>query len=204
MKPCIMVLASVVILTVPAVTQTACRQATASVVEHHEPFSIYSLSLTSRSGTLLARALIPHANRSEGAVVFSFSTLVGTEPERLVEVIPIAMELAKRGRATIVMQRTLTWPVVNQNVGRMQSAVLCEEQWLSTHAHAKSDDWTFVGPQSDVPTFNQLHAAGDATSMTFVWGYPLGEPNAPNDNTENVLRDGSQHLLLGLTSGPNP
>ncbi len=38
--------------------------------------------------------------------------------------------------------------------------------------------------------------------MTFIWGFPLGEPNAPNDNTENMLRNGSQPLLLGLTSGP--
>jgi hypothetical protein len=178
MKPCIMVLASVVILTVPAAAQSACRQATSSVVEHHEAFTIYSLSLPSRSGTLLARALIPHANRSAGAVVFSFSTLVGTEPERLVEMMPVATELAKRGRATIVMQRTLTWPELDQSAGRMQSAVLCEEQWLSTHANAKSDDWTFVGPESDVPTFDQLHAAGDATSMTFNWRYPLAARGA--------------------------
>jgi hypothetical protein len=202
MKPYIMVLASVVILAVPAATQSACRQSTASVVEHHEAFTVYSLSLPSRSGTLLARALIPHANRSAGAVVFSFSTLVASEPERLIEMMPVATELAKRGRATIVIQRTLTWPAIDQSVGKMQSAVLCAEQWLSTHANAKSDDWAFVGPESDVPTFDQLHALGDTTSMTFNWGLSLGEPNAPNDDTENVLRDGSQRLLLGLTSGP--
>jgi hypothetical protein len=103
MKPSILVLASMLVLTVPAVTQSACRQATASALERHEVFTIYSLSLSSSSGTLLARALVPHANRPAGAIVFSFSTLVASEPERLVEVMPVATELAKRGRATIVM-----------------------------------------------------------------------------------------------------
>jgi hypothetical protein len=112
---------------------------------------------------------------------------------------PVAMELAKRGRATILIQRRPAWPTIDQSVGKLQPAVLCEEQWLSTHASAKSDDWTFVGPESDVPTFDQLHAVGDATSMTFQWHYPLGGPNE-SSNTDNVLRDGSQHLLLGLTS----
>jgi hypothetical protein len=67
MKPCIVVLASLVILTIPAATQSACRQAMASVVERHEEFTIYSLSLPSRSGPQVARALIPHAVHPAGA-----------------------------------------------------------------------------------------------------------------------------------------
>ncbi|MBV9183211.1 MAG: hypothetical protein JO356_18060 [Acidobacteria bacterium] len=102
---------------------------------------------------------------------------------------PIAVDLAKQGRPTIVLQRQLTWPQIGNSVGYFQADVLCAEQWLAAHATVRPDDWLFVGPHADVPTFEQLHALGDSVSMTFFWGYPLGGPDEYK-NTEDVLHDG--------------
>jgi hypothetical protein len=169
--------------------QSACRQATASVVEHREAFTILSISLPSQSGHVTAKAAIPNDHHPAGAFVFSLSRLVGSEPDRVVEMMPVAIGLATKGRPTVLIQRTLTWPTVDNSVGRRQADVLCAEQWLSAHAAVKADDWQFVGPEADVPTFEQLHALGDNSSMTFRWGFPLAGINE-NENTDGVLRDG--------------
>jgi hypothetical protein len=169
--------------------QSACRQATASVIEHREAFTIFSVSLPSQSGYVTAKAVIPNDHHPAGANVFSLSGLVGSEPERVVEMMPVAIDLATKGRPTVLIQRTLTWPTVDNSVGRRQADVLCAEQWLSAHAAVKSDDWQFVGPEADMPTFEQLHALGNNSSMTFQWGFPLAGFNE-NKNTDSVLRDG--------------
>jgi len=110
---------------------------------------------------------------------------------------PLAIELAKRGDATIVIERTLTWPDIAQSVGTMQLAALCAEQWLSTHAAVRPNHWRFVGPALDVPTSGQLEALGDTTSMTFDVSFPVGGSN--EKNTENALRDTSSMLNFLLT-----
>ena len=177
-----------------ALSQSACRQAVANATEHRETFTIFSISLPSRSGSTPAQALIPNNSREPvGAFVFSLSRLVGSEPKQVVEMLPVAVDLAKAGRPTIVIQRTLTWPTVDKSVGKMQEDVLCAEQWLSAHAPVKPDSWDFVGPQADVPTFHQLHAVGDNTSMVFNWGFPVGGLNE-NENTDRVLHDRSINI----------
>ena len=88
-----------------------------------------------------------------------------------------------------------TWPRIDPSVGRMRAQVLCAEQWLSAHAPVKSDNWTFVGPESDRPTNDQLNAVGGTTSLTFRWGFLLAESNESR-NTERVLRDGSLRLAV--------
>jgi hypothetical protein len=173
--------------------QEACLQAPATVIERRESFTVFSVSLPSRLGRLTAKAVIPNANRPAGAFVFSLSALAGSEPAVLVQMMPVAIDLAKRGRPAIVLQRELTWPEVAESVGHSQADVLCAEQWLAAHAAVKADDWMFVGPEADRPTFEELHAVGDNTSMTFSWGFPLAGLGE-NKNTENVLRRGALTL----------
>jgi hypothetical protein len=108
---------------------------------------------------------------------------------------PVAVDLAKAGRPTIVIQRTLTWPTVDKSVGAMQEDVLCAEQWLSAHTAVKPDSWDFVGPRADVPTFHQLHAVGDNSSMVFNWGFPVGGLSE-NENTDRVLHDRSINITV--------
>jgi hypothetical protein len=105
------------------------------------------------------------------------------------EMLPAAIQLASEGHSSILLQRVLTWPDVNDTVGQMKPEALCAEQWLSTHAATKPDDWSFIGPSEDVPSFEQLHEAGDTTSMTFNWGLPLAGYRETR-NTEDVLRTG--------------
>jgi hypothetical protein len=193
-KNCFTLVISMVLFACSAMAQSACRQATASSTARHEAFTVFSISLPSRSGSVAAQALIPNSSRKRaGAVVFSLSRLVGSEPKQIVDMLPIAADLATAGRPTIIIQRTLTWPRVDKSVGQMQEDVLCAEQWLSAHAAIKPDNWDFVGPEADNPTFDQLHAVGDNNSMIFYWGFPLGGLNE-NKNTDQVLRDGSINI----------
>jgi hypothetical protein len=127
------------------------------------------------------------------------SSLVGSDPDRVVEMLPVAVDLATIGRPSIILERKLTWPTIDQSVGQMQENVLCAEQWLSAHANVKTDGWEFVGPFADVPTFEQLHEIGDDSSMVFAYDYPLG--TFGDKNTEHVLRNGSIELIaLGVDS----
>ena len=193
MKICVLLAAYLAFLTSSLCAQSACRQATANVVERRDTYTIFSVTLPSRSGFVDARAVIPASNQPAGAFVFTFSSLTGSEPSRTVKMMPVAIELAKKGRSTIVIQRRLTWPSVDSTVGQMQATALCAEQWLATHASVKSDDWTFVGPKADVPTFPQLNAVEDQRSMSFHWDFPLGDENR---FTDRVLQDGSVKAAL--------
>jgi hypothetical protein len=146
------------------------------------------VSLPSPDGTVVAKALIPNTHSPSSALVFSLSALVQSKPEQTVEMMPVAVELARQGHPSIVIERRLTWPLISPSVGKMQAEALCAEQWLATHAAVNADEWIFVGPGSDIPTLDQLHAVGDTTSMTFNWGVTMAGPNEES-NTYGVLRD---------------
>jgi hypothetical protein len=169
-----------------AMAQPVCRESKGSVIERQPGVVIHSISLSNSSGSVNAKVVIPASDKTFDPVVFSFSSLLGSEAKLPVEMMPIAFQLAKRGMAVVVMDRQLTWPAISKSVGTMQEAALCAEQWLSAHADVRPDNWTFVGPESDMPTFDQLHALPDTTSMTFFWSIPIGGPGEV-ENTEGVL-----------------
>ncbi len=194
MKTCLTLLTCLLFVPCSGLAQSACRRAPASVTEKHEAFTVFSILLPSPSGPIAAQALLPQSRQNPaGAFVFSLSRLVGSEPKQVAEMFPVAEELATAGRPTIILQRTLTWPTVDKSVGKMQEDVLCAEQWLSAHASVKPDGWEFIGPGADVPTFDQLHALGDNTSMVFQWGLPIGGFDE-NANTDPLLREGSLNI----------
>jgi len=182
-----------VLLAAPAMAQSVCRESSGYAVERQFGLVIQSISLVSPSGSFHAKAVIPASGKTFNAVVFSFSTLLGSEPKQVVDMMPAAVQLAKRDMAVVVIERDLTWPAISKSVGKMQQAVLCAEQWLSAHADVRPDHWTFVGPDSDVPTFDQLHALPDTTSMTFFWDIPVGGPGEEKE-TEGILRESSYVL----------
>jgi len=173
------------------VAQSACIQGKSEVVEHKFGFTIHSVSLPSTRGALKAKAAIPDTGKPGDATVFSFSTLVGSESQQSVDMNPLALELAKQGRPTMVIERKLTWPEVDQSVGTMQAEVICAEQWLSKHATVRPNHWRFVGPDSDAPKPEQFDELGDKSSMTFWIIFPVGDSGA-NGNTENLLRNTSE------------
>jgi uncharacterized protein YdeI (BOF family) len=195
MKPYVAV-AAILLTSTSAMGQAACKQAKATV-QQQDGFTLHNVSLPVGDTSVQATAVVPGSDRPSSAVVFSFSTLVG-EADKRIEVMSTAKELVRKGRAAIVIQRTLTWPTIDASVGKMQAVVLCAQQWLSAHAATKAGDWNFVGPAADMPTFDQLKAAGDASSMTFQWGFPLGGPN--ERNTEVVLTKGEFNIgMLPVT-----
>jgi hypothetical protein len=181
------------LLAISAMAQSVCRESKGYAVERELGLIIQSISLTSSSGSFNAKAVIPASDKTFDPVVFSFSTLLGSAPRQVVNVMPTAVQLAKRGMAVVVIERDLTWPIISKSVGTMQDTVLCAEQWLSAHADVRPDQWTFVGPELDVPTFDQLHALPDTTSMTFFWSIPVGGPGEKKD-TEGVLRESTNVL----------
>jgi hypothetical protein len=181
------------LLTISAMAQSVCRESKGFAIQRELGLIFQSISLTSSSGSFNAKAVMPASDKTFDPVIFSFSTLIGSEPKQVVNVMPAAIQLAKRGMAVVVIERDLTWPAISKSVGTMQEFVLCAEQWLSAHADVRPDNWTFLGPEADVPTFDQLHALPDTTSMTFFWSIPIGGPGEEKD-TEGVLTKSSYVL----------
>lgn len=177
--------------------QTSCREATGTTIESGAQYTVYGVTLPVGEKKVSAMALIPKTQGELSAVVFSFSTLSGTEPAKTVEVMPEAVQLAKEGKTAIVLQRKLTWPEIDASVGTMHAAVLCAQQWLAAHAKIEPTKWLFVGPISDKPTFDQAKAVGDKGTMSFQWAMAVGGPN--EFNTERILQRGS--LDVRIVSG---
>ena len=182
-------LLSIALLALPAsvVGQSVCQQVTSQVVEHRLGFTIRSVTLRSAHGLVRATASIPDASKPSHAAVFSFSTLVGSEPQQSVDMMPLATELTKQGWSTIVIERKLTWPDVDPSVGTMRADVMCAEQWLSKHAMVTPSDWIFVGPDSDASD----PAVGDEPRMTGWLGFIVGDKSG-DVSTEHLFHSTSE------------
>jgi len=188
-------LLSIVLLALPAsvVGQSDCQQLTNQVIEHKLGFTVRSVTLRSVHGLVKAIAAIPDATKPSHATVFSFSTLVGSEPQQSVDMMPLAVELTKQGWSTMVIERKLTWPDVDPSVGTMRADVMCAERWLSKHAIVTPSDWIFVGPDSDAPD----PAVGDKPRMTGWLGVTVADK--PGDvSTEHLFHStsGILHWIL--------
>jgi len=182
-------LLSIVLLALPAsvVGQSVCQQAKSQVIEHRLGFTIRSVTLRSAHGLVRATASIPDASKPSHATVFSFSTLVGSEPQESVDMMPLAIELTKQGWSTMVIERKLTWPDVDRSVGTMRADVICAERWLSKHAMVTPSGWIFVGPDSDAPD----PAVGDKPRMTGWLGFIVADK--PGDaSTERLFHSTSE------------
>jgi hypothetical protein len=183
--------------------QTVCRQASGKVVERRHTFTILSITLPSRPSSMAAIAIVSNSNRRAGAYVFTLSKLTVSDPARSTEMLPAAIQLASEGHSSILLERALTWPDIDDTVGQVKGQALCAEQWLSTHAATRPDDWTFIGPTEDVPTFEQLHEAGDTKSMTFQWGLPQAG-YGDTKNTESMLQRGLERTVAALSHSHTP
>jgi len=183
------VLLSIVLLALPAsvVGQSVCQQAKSQVIEHRLGFTIRSVTLRSAHGLVRATASIPDASKPSHATVFSFSTLVGSEPQESVDMMPLAIELSKQGWSTMVIERKLTLPDVDRSVGTMRADVICAERWLSKHAMVTPSGWIFVGPDSDAPD----PAVGDKPRITGWLGFIVADK--PGDaSTERLFYSTSE------------
>jgi hypothetical protein len=87
------------------------------VIEHRLGFTIRSVTLRSVHDLVRATASIPDASKPSHATVFSFSTLVDSEPQQSVDMMPLPIELTKQGWSTVIIDRKLTWPDVDPSVG---------------------------------------------------------------------------------------
>lgn len=183
-------LLSIILVALPAsvVGQSVCQQLTTQLIEHKLGFTIRSVTLRSPHGLVKATAAIPDSTKPSGATVFSFSTLVGSEPQQSVDMMPLAIELTKQGWSTMVIERKLTWPHVDPSVGTMRADVNCAEQWLAKHATVTPSGWIFVGPDTDAPD----PAVGDQPRMTGWLGFLVGD-EASVVSTEHLFHS-TAHL----------
>jgi hypothetical protein len=196
-------LGGLLMLSTSIVAQTTCREADAKVVEQRDRYTILSITLPSQPSSIGAMAVVANSHRRAGAYVFTLSKLLALNPERSIEMLPAAIQLANEGHSSIVLDRVLTWPDINETVGQMKTQALCAEQWLSTHATTRPDDWNFVGPTEDLPTFDQLREAGDKTSMTGHCDFPLAG-YSDTRNTESVLERGIERTVANFSHGHRP
>jgi hypothetical protein len=203
MRLLVLSLGGLLVLSASVVAQTTCRAASGRIVERGDLYTIMRVTLPSPPASLTAMAVIANSHRRAGAYVFTLSKLLASNPQRSVEMLPAAAQLASEGHSSIVLERVLTWPDIDDSVGQMTAQVLCAEQWLSTHAATRADNWTFVGPTEDVPTFEQLRLVGDTTSMTFQWGLPLAG-SGDNRTTESVLQRGMERTVAVMSHSHGP
>ena len=100
-------LVSIVLLVLSAsgVGLSVCPQATSQVIEHKLGFTIHAVRMPSAHGLVKATAAIPDSSAPSHATVFSFSTLVGSEPQESVDMTPLAIELTQQGWSTLVIER---------------------------------------------------------------------------------------------------
>jgi hypothetical protein len=138
MKAPTALLSSLLLLPHSLVAQSTCRQAPATAVEHSQAFTVYTVPLPTRPRPFVAKAFVPNAGSPAGAFVFSLSTLVGSDPVIRVQMMPVAVELATRGRPTIVLQRGLTWPEVAKSVGHLQADVLVRRTMARCTCHCQA------------------------------------------------------------------
>jgi hypothetical protein len=187
---------SIVLLALPtsAVGQSVCQQLTNQVIEHKLGFTLRGVTLRSAHGEVKATAAIPDSTKPSHATVFSFSKLVGSQPQQSVVMMPLAIELTKQGWSTMVIERKLTWPDVDASVGTIRADVMCAEQWLSKHATVTPSDWIFVGPDSDAPDT----AVGDKPRMTGWLGFLVGD-EASAVSTEHLFHS-TAHLREWILS----
>jgi hypothetical protein len=203
MRALVFSLGALLVLSACVLAQTTCREANSKVVERRDRFTILSITLPSQPSFIAATAVVVNSHRHSGAYVFTLTKLLALNPQRSIEILPAAIQLASEGHSSILLERVLTWPDIHETVGQMKAQALCAEQWLSTHAATRPDDWTFVGPTEDLPTFDQLHEAGDTTSMTFHWGLPLAG-YGETKNTEKVLQRGIEDVVTALSRSHDP
>jgi hypothetical protein len=184
--------------------QTACRQASGKLVERRDTFTILSITLPSQPTSIAATAVVANSNRRTGAYVFTLSKLLALDdPQGSTEMLPGAIQLASEGHSSILLERVLTWPDINESIGQLKAQALCAEQWLSTHAATTPNDWSFIGPFEDVPTFEQLREAGDTKSMTFHCDFPLAG-YGDTKNTPNLLRRGIESTVVTFSHSHEP
>jgi hypothetical protein len=186
-------LVSIVLLVLSAsgVGQSVCPQATSQVIEHKLGFTIHAVRMPSAHGLVKATAAIPDSSAPSHATVFSFSTLVGSEPQESVDMTPLAIELTQQGWSTLVIERKLTWPDVDRSVETMRADVICAQQWLSKHATVTPSGWLFVGPDSDAPDPALPGELGDKPSMTGWLVFMVGD-KAGDVSTERLFHGTSE------------
>jgi hypothetical protein len=173
------------VLPVSVAAQSVCRQPKSDVVERGSGATIHRVLWPSPHGDLKATATIPDAGEQSYGIVFSFSTLVSSEPKQSLETVPLASELTKPGRITMVIERSLTWPEIDPSVGTMKADVICMTQWLSKQASVTPYFWWFVGPEADAPkTPGELGPNGPGRGVISV-----GDSNSDIDMTRHFLGD---------------
>jgi len=180
----LLTLVALVVLSTGSLGQNACRDAPGEIVQRHTGLTVHHVLLPSIHGVIAASAAIPDNRNPRDGVVFTFSMLAISEPKRSIEILPLAIELGRRGLPTVVIERKLTWPEIDPSIGTMQPAAICAQQWLSTHA-ATRVGWKFVGPDVDSPTPEQFRIIKDPLSMRFWVTFPVG--NESDDNTDNFI-----------------
>jgi len=179
------------VLSASVVGRSVCQRATSQVIEHKLGFTIHGVTLPSAHGLVKATAAIPDSSKPSHATVFSFSTLVGSDPQGAVDMMPLAIELTQQGWSTMVIERKLTWPDVDPSLGTTRAEVICAEQWLSRHAKVTPSGWLFVGPDSDTPDPTLPSELGDKSSMTGWLIFMVGD-KASEVRTERLFHGTSE------------
>jgi hypothetical protein len=188
-----------------------CNRALATTVDHDAGVTVQKVTLSGKWGSNEATVYLPDKETAEGAVVFSHSA-IHSESGASVDLLPLALTLARAGAAVVVPRRTLTWLPKDRSTNRESAAVICAEHWLVDHTKVfnngdptVSEDntvvregYAYVGPrlcdpavQSDCE-YTDPFVSEDCALKHYcrqsVW-VPIGEAEG-GDNTLRILSDG--------------
>jgi hypothetical protein len=132
--------------------ENLCNPASATKVDRDAGVTVQNVTLSGKWGSNEATVYFPDKETADAAVVFSHSA-TRSDSGASVDLLPLALTLARAGAAVEVPRRTLTWPPTDRSTNRAGAVVFCAEQWLVDNTKAFNDenivvrsDYAYVGP----------------------------------------------------------
>lgn len=136
-----------------------CNPAPATTVDHDNGVTVQNVILSGKWGSNGATAYLPEKETADGAVLFSHSA-IHSDSGASVDLLPLALTLARAGAAVVVPRRTLTWPPTDRSANHEGGVVICAEHWLVDHPKVShiaeqiveqnlvvGDGFAYVGPR---------------------------------------------------------
>lgn len=193
--------------------ENLCNPASATTGDNDAGVTVQKVILSGKWGSNEATVFLPVKGTADGAILFSHSA-IHSDSGASVDLLPLALTLARAGAAVVVPRRTLTWPPTDQSTNREGAVVVCAEHWLVDSAKVfrngeptVNEDkvvvrhgYAYVGPRlcdpgasdcrlSDPFVHDPCGFPGSYCRSTGVVWFPVGETEG-GDGTLRMLSDG--------------
>jgi hypothetical protein len=137
--------ALILVLTASCLAQfVPCKTSQSSIVGHSNGITEQTVTFLELSGEQRARVFIPDSESAVPGIVFSHSTIHGTD--RSADLAAFAKALVRAGAAVIILDGTIEWKTPNDNQKRDPHLMACAGQWFLLNAHLDPMRLAVAGP----------------------------------------------------------